>query len=79
MLMRPPSSPLMANLKPWPSSPTRLAAGTLQLSKITCRVGCAFQPIFFSSAPKERPGVSFITANAETPLAPSSPVRANTK
>ena len=79
MLMRPPSSPLMANLKPWPSSPMRLAAGTLQFSKITCRVGWAFQPIFFSFAPKERPGVSFITANAETPPAPSSPVRANTK
>ena len=79
MLMRPPSSPLMANLKPWPSSPMRLAAGTLQFSKITCRVGWAFQPIFFSSAPKERPGVSFITANAEMPLAPSPPVRANTK
>ena len=51
----------------------------LQFSKITCRVGCAFQPIFFSLAPKERPGVSFITAKAETPPAPSSPVRANTK
>ena len=79
MLMRPPSSPLMANLKPWPSSPMRLAAGTLQFSKITCRVGWAFQPIFFSSAPKERPGVSFMTAKAEMPLAPSPPVRANTK
>ena len=44
----------------------------MQLSKITALVGCAFQPIFFSSAPNESPGVSFMTAKAETPLAPSS-------
>ena len=69
----------MANLKPCPSAPIRLAAGTLQLSKTTWAVGWAFQPIFFSSAPKERPGVPFITAKAETPPGPSSPVRANTK
>ena len=57
----------------------RLAAGTLQVSRITCRVGCAFQPIFFSLAPNDRPGVSFITAKAEMPLAPSSLVRAKMK
>lgn len=30
-----------------------------QSSKTTCRVGCAFQPIFFSLGPKDRPGCPF--------------------
>ena len=38
----------MAILKPMPSGPSRLATGTRQSSKITWRVGWAFQPIFFS-------------------------------
>jgi hypothetical protein len=31
-------------------------------------VGCAFQPSFFSCAPKERPGVSFSTTRQEMPF-----------
>jgi hypothetical protein len=34
----------MAILKPSPSLPTRLAAGTTQFSMITMLVGCEFQP-----------------------------------
>ena len=44
-------------------------------SKITARVGWAFQPIFFSLAPNDRPGVAFGTSRAETPPGPSPPVR----
>jgi hypothetical protein len=43
---------------------------------MTCRVGWAFQPIFFSFAPKERPRVPFSTTKADMPPAPVSPVRA---
>ena len=79
MLSRPPSSPAIAILKPPPSTPTRLAAGTRTPSRITWRVGCARHPIFFSFAPKARPGASFSTMKAETPAAPPSPVRAITR
>ena len=78
MLIRPPSSPAMAMRNPSPSSPTRLAAGTRQSSKLTIAVGWAFQPIFRSWAPNVRPGVSFSTTKVETPLAPASPERAIT-
>ena len=56
MLSRPPSSPLMAILKPMPSSPSRLSTGTRASSKITWRVGCAFQPIFRSLRPEGEAG-----------------------
>ena len=75
MFSRPPSSPAMAMRKPWPSSPSSASAGTRASSKITWRVGWAFQPIFFSCAPKERPGVSFGTSKQEMPSGPSPPVR----
>ncbi len=73
MLMRPPLSPFIAmpNPVPSPSAPPSIAsAGTRTPSKITCAVGCAFQPIFSSSAPKLSPGVSFSTMNAEMPRGP---------
>ena len=41
-------------------------------------MGWAFQPIFFSLAPKDSPGVSFGTMIAEMPRGPGSPVRAIT-
>ena len=69
----------MAILNPSPSPPTRLAAGTLTPSRITWRVGCAFQPIFFSLAPKLRPGVPLSMRKAEIPRGPLSPVRAMTR
>ena len=77
MLMRPPSSPAMAILKPWPSAPMRLATGTRQFSKITIAVGWVFQPSFFSCLPNDRPGVPFSTTRQEMPPAPSSPVRSH--
>jgi hypothetical protein len=52
-----------------------LATGTRASSKITAAVGWAFQPIFFSCAPKETPGVFFSITRVEMPEAPSSPVR----
>ena len=70
MLMRPPSSPIIAILKPSPSAPSRLATGTRQFSNITIAVGWLFQPSFFSLRPKERPGVPFSTRMQEMPLAP---------
>jgi hypothetical protein len=57
ILMRPPSSPAIAILKPMPSSPSRFSTGTRAFSKITARVGCAFQPILRSLAPNDTPGV----------------------
>jgi hypothetical protein len=54
------------------------SAGIRAPSNTTCAVGCAFQPILYSSAPKLIPGVSFSTTNAEMPRGPSPPVRAIT-
>jgi hypothetical protein len=79
MLSRPPSSAAMAILKPWPSLPTRFAAGTRQSSNVTMAVGCECQPSFFSLAPKESPAVPFSTKKHEIPLGPPSPVRAITR
>ena len=69
----------MAILKPWPSLPTRFAAGTRHCSKITMAVGCECQPSFFSWAPKDSPGVPFSTRKQEMPRGPPSPVRAITR
>lgn len=44
ILILPPFSPLIAILKPSPSSPIRLEAGTSQSSNITARVGWEFHP-----------------------------------
>lgn len=49
------SHAFMAMLKPLPSDPRRLAAGTLTLSIMTAHVGCAFQPSFSSALPKLNP------------------------
>ncbi len=65
----------MAILNPTPSSDNRLATGTRTSSKMTARVGCAFHPIFFSSAPNDRPGESFSMTSVEMPDGPPSPVR----
>jgi hypothetical protein len=56
----------MPNPVPSPSAPPSIAsAGTRTPSNTTCVVGCAFQPIFCSAAPKLSPGVPFSTTNAE--------------
>ena len=65
--------------EPSPSVPRRLSAGVSQASSWTWAVGCAFQPIFFSWAPKERPGEGASTRKAEMPFGPSPPVRAMTR
>ena len=75
MLSRPPSSPAMAMRKPIPSSPRRFSTGTRHSSKITARVGWAFQPILRSFGPKDRPGASDGTTRVEIPFGPASPVR----
>ncbi len=79
MLSRPPSSPAMAILKPLPSAPSRFSTGTRAPSKITARVGCAFQPILLLvRAEATRPGVSPGTTSVEMPRGPSPPVRTMT-
>ncbi len=65
----------MAILKPSPSAPKRLTAGTRASSKITMAVGWLFQPSFFSCAPKESPGVSLGTTRVEIPFGPAFPLR----
>ena len=78
MFSRPPLSADIAIAKPRPSSPSIADAGTRTPSRMTCRVGCACQPIFFSGAPKLSPSASPGTRNALMPRAPGSPVRAIT-
>ena len=78
ILSRPPSRPAMAILKPSPSPPMRLSAGTRQPSNSTMEVGWECQPSFFSCAPKVRPGVALSTARQEMPAGPGPPVRAIT-
>ena len=63
------SSVRMASLKPSPSAPRRLAAGTAQSLKCSATVGEARMPIFLSFLPTEKPGVPFSTRNAVTPRA----------
>ena len=65
----------MATAKPVPSSPSRFSTGTRHAWKITCRVGCAFQPILRSLGPTLRPGASRGTTRAEMPFGPGPPVR----
>jgi hypothetical protein len=59
----------MKVLKPWCSSPTRLATGTRQPSKRRWAVSDAHQPIFLSAV-RVSPGVSPSTSSTEMPLAP---------
>lgn len=66
----PPSSACIATRNPPPevlpfSTPIKESRDrTRTLSKLTLVVGCAFQPILFSGAPKDRPLVPFSTRNA---------------
>ena len=76
---RPESRAASAIVKPWPSSPTRLSAGTSHPTKISSRIGEACQPIFSSGLPNSNPAQPFSTANAEIPFGPSPPVRAMTR
>ena len=55
MLIRPPSRPPIAILKPSPRFPRRLDWGTRTLSNMIVLVGEDFHPIFCSGFPKEIP------------------------
>ena len=57
---------------------TEPASGSDAAAQRTTAVGWAFQPIFFSCAPNDRPGVPASTTTALIPLAPSPPVRTMT-
>ena len=70
MPIRPPSSVVMAILKPLPTSPSRFSFGTMQSSKTSSQVEEPRMPIFFSWAPTLNPGKPFSTMNAEMPLFP---------
>ena len=58
MCSRPRSSTRIAILKPSPSAPSRLAAGTGASSKLTSQTWAPCWPIFFSGLPIETPGRS---------------------
>ena len=77
MPRRPASSAESATRIPCPSSPISWAAGSRAPSKSTCVVTSQARPIFFSGAPKDIPGVSAGTTNADSPRLASSEVRAN--
>ena len=51
------SHAFMAMLKPCPSLPSMVSAGTHTASRFTVHVGWAFQPVFASCFPKLSPGV----------------------
>ena len=79
MLSRPPSSADMAILNPIAFSAKKIFGRDRAPSKITARVGCAFQPILRSLAPNERPGVSLLDNEGRNAARrPASPVRAIT-
>ena len=64
----PPSKVCMAILNPCPSSPIRLDLGILTLSIMRFAVEDARMPSLSSFAPREKPGASVGTTNAEMPL-----------
>jgi hypothetical protein len=66
------------DLEALPFRPMRLAAGTRQSSKFTWAVGWAFQPIFLSWAPKERPASLSRRRRTRRPWRRPPPVRAMT-
>ncbi len=57
-LKRPMLRMLKAILCPLPISPRRFSRGTLASDRISGRVELPLMPVFFSSAPRETPGVS---------------------
>ena len=61
---------VIAVLKPPPSSPRRLAAGTWQSSKNTAAVSAPRMPILPCMGRASSPGVPFSTMNAVVPAAP---------
>ncbi len=63
---RPEFSTSSAILNPWPTSPSRSAAGTFTLSNETDRVSLALMPILASIFPSETPGAWASTMKAVT-------------
>mmetsp|Transcript_40407 Transcript_40407/g.79070 ORF Transcript_40407/g.79070 Transcript_40407/m.79070 type:complete len:217 (+) Transcript_40407:205-855(+) len=66
--IRPPSSVTIAILNPSPSSPRSWSAETFTSSMMRFAVDDARMPILSSFAPRENPGASVDTTNAEMPL-----------
>ena len=60
----------MASLKPWPSSPSRFAAGTTTSWRANAEVSVARCPILSRCCSIVTPGVSIGTMNAEMPRWP---------
>ncbi len=78
MPSRPPSSAVMATLKPPPGSPSRFSAGTSQSSNDSDTVFDERMPILSSSRPTLNPGRSGVITSVDSPRVPGpSPVRAN--
>ena len=68
----------MMALKPRPSSPIRLAAGTRTSSKYSAAVSDAHQPILASGV-RVKPARPRSISSSETPAAPGPPVRTATE
>ena len=72
MPMRPPSSVLIATLKPSPSLPSDVLRRHAQSSKNMVHECAALMPSFLSGAARMKPGVSVGTRNAVMPLLPAA-------
>ena len=68
MPIRPPSSVVIATLKPSPRLPSRFPFGTRQLSMMRLPVDEARMPSLSSFLPRENPGASVGTKKADRPL-----------
>ena len=78
MLIRPLSSADIATRKPLPSSPSRLASGTLTSSRRRLAVAWPRRPSLPLISLASKPFASVGTRNAVTPRGPAPPVRAKT-
>src|SRR5262252_6263508 len=70
--IRPPSSVLIAILKPSPSFPRRFFAGTRQSSRKIVQEYAALMPIFLSGGARLKPGASVGMMKAEMPRCPAA-------
>ena len=70
MPIRPPSSPIMAILKPSPSWPRMAVLGTRTSSSTSSDTAAPRMPILSSVFPQETPGILRSTKKAVVPLAP---------
>ena len=78
MPIRPPSSARIAIGKPCPASPSSASPGSQASSNTNWQVVEPRSPVLSSCRATWTPLASRVSRNAETPLAPGSPVRAQT-